>query len=106
MYKIVYSREAVANTRVARIAIGNTKSSTCSRNSVYQKRRANIRMVRAIRAFLRRQVVRGGSLNFTAAASSKNAESVIVLNDPTVAQRYGQEWERMWAKSEPLTPRY
>jgi hypothetical protein len=37
--------------------------------------------------------------------NSKNAENVLVLHDPVVAQRYGQEWERL-AESEDLKPRY
>lgn len=47
-----------------------------------------------------------GSFNFTAAAESKNAENVLVLHEPAVTQRYGQEWERLWGESEPLGSRY
>jgi hypothetical protein len=35
-----------------------------------------------------------------------NSKNVLVLHDPAVAQRYGQEWERLWAESEDLKPRY
>ena len=36
----------------------------------------------------------------------RNAESVMVLYDPVVAQRYGQEWDRLWAESEEMKVRY
>ena len=52
------------------------------------------------------QLVETGSFNFTASAESKNAENVIVLHDAAVAQRYGQEWDRLWAESEVMQPRY
>ena len=39
--------------------------------------------------------VETGSFNFTAAASSKNAENVLVLHDLAAAQRYEREWERL-----------
>jgi phosphatidylserine/phosphatidylglycerophosphate/cardiolipin synthase-like enzyme len=52
------------------------------------------------------QVVETGSFNFTKAAAEKNAENVVVLHDPAVAQRYGQEWERLWRESEPMGARY
>jgi phosphatidylserine/phosphatidylglycerophosphate/cardiolipin synthase-like enzyme len=47
-----------------------------------------------------------GSFNFTASAGSKNAENVLVLHDPAVAERYQREWERLWGESEPVAPRY
>lgn len=50
--------------------------------------------------------VETGSFNFTASAEAKNAENVIVLHDPTVAQRYGQEWDRLWGESEEMKARY
>jgi phosphatidylserine/phosphatidylglycerophosphate/cardiolipin synthase-like enzyme len=50
--------------------------------------------------------VETGSFNFTASAESKNAENVLVLHDPAVAERYQREWERMWTESEELKPRY
>jgi phosphatidylserine/phosphatidylglycerophosphate/cardiolipin synthase-like enzyme len=46
------------------------------------------------------ETVETGSFNFTSAAQFHNAENVIVLHDPAVAQRYGQEWERLWDESE------
>lgn len=39
-----------------------------------------------------------GSFSYTAAAEHKNAEKVLVLHDPAVAQRYAQESERLWAE--------
>jgi phosphatidylserine/phosphatidylglycerophosphate/cardiolipin synthase-like enzyme len=53
-----------------------------------------------------RQVVETGSFNYTSAASERNAENVIVLHDPAVAQQYGQEWGRLWQESEELKARY
>lgn len=31
---------------------------------------------------------------------------VLVLHDPAVAQRYAQEWNKLWAESEAMKPRY
>jgi phosphatidylserine/phosphatidylglycerophosphate/cardiolipin synthase-like enzyme len=50
--------------------------------------------------------VETGSFNFTASAEHKNGENVLVLHDRAVAQRFGQEWERLWGESEPLRSRY
>lgn len=36
--------------------------------------------------------VETGSFNFTASAEARNAENVLVLRDPAVAQRYAREW--------------
>src|ERR1700683_5228210 len=47
-----------------------------------------------------------GSFNFTAAAQNHNAENVLVPQDAAVAQRYGREWERLWAESEEMKARY
>ena len=52
------------------------------------------------------ETVEEASFNYTAAAESKNAENVLVLRDPAVAQRYGQEWERFWGESEEIKTRY
>lgn len=52
------------------------------------------------------ETVEEGSFNFTAAAESKNAENVLVLHDPAIAAAYGQEWDRLWAESEPVQARY
>jgi len=50
--------------------------------------------------------VEEGSFSYTAAAESKNAENVVVLHDAAVAGHYAQEWDRLWAESEELRPRY
>lgn len=41
------------------------------------------------------ETVEEGSFNFTA-AEKKNAKNVLALHDSAVAQRYRQEWERLW----------
>lgn len=46
------------------------------------------------------EAVETGSFNFTRAAEFSNAENIIVLHDPTVAQRYEQEWKRLWGESQ------
>jgi phosphatidylserine/phosphatidylglycerophosphate/cardiolipin synthase-like enzyme len=46
------------------------------------------------------ETVELGSFNFTQAAEKSNAENLQVLRDPAVAQRYGKEWDRLWAESE------
>ena len=51
------------------------------------------------------ETVETGSFNFTSAAEERNAENVIVLRDPALAQRYGQEWDRLWAESEAMKAR-
>jgi phosphatidylserine/phosphatidylglycerophosphate/cardiolipin synthase-like enzyme len=50
--------------------------------------------------------VETGSFNYTAAAERSNAENVLVLHDPAVAQQYGQEWERLWGESEKMKAGY
>jgi phosphatidylserine/phosphatidylglycerophosphate/cardiolipin synthase-like enzyme len=50
--------------------------------------------------------VETGRFNFTTSAEHKNAENVLVLHDPAVAEQYGQEWERLWAESEEMKERY
>ncbi len=51
-------------------------------------------------------MVETGSFNFTTAAEKKNAENVLVLHDPEVAQQYTQEWDRLWEESEEMKARY
>jgi phosphatidylserine/phosphatidylglycerophosphate/cardiolipin synthase-like enzyme len=48
------------------------------------------------------ETVEEGSFNFTSAAENKNAENVLVLHDPSVATKYGHEWQRLWDESEPM----
>ena len=52
------------------------------------------------------KTVEEGSFNFTQAAEKSNAENVLVLHDAEVAQRYGEEWDRLWNESEPLRAKY
>jgi phosphatidylserine/phosphatidylglycerophosphate/cardiolipin synthase-like enzyme len=52
------------------------------------------------------EMVETGSFNFTASAEARNAENVLVLRDPAVAQRYAQESERLWGESEEMRARY
>ena len=53
------------------------------------------------------ETVETGSFNFTAAAEARNAENVIVLwHDAAVGQPYKRLWDRLWAESEEMKPRY
>jgi phosphatidylserine/phosphatidylglycerophosphate/cardiolipin synthase-like enzyme len=48
-----------------------------------------------------------GSFNFSAAASSKNAENALVLtNVKPIADTYSQEWKRLWDEATPLAKKY
>ena len=47
------------------------------------------------------QDVELGSLNYTSAATTHNAENALVLyNVPDIAQRYLAEWQRLWDESQ------
>ena len=37
-------------------------------------------------------IVVTGSFNFTRAADEQNAENVLIISDPTLAVRYGDNW--------------
>lgn len=51
--------------------------------------------------------VQTGSFNYSAAATSRNAENVLMLwNMPELAQVYVQEWQRLWEESIPMPPAY
>lgn len=52
------------------------------------------------------ETVEEGSFNYTAGAENHNAENVLVLHDPAVAERYGREWERLWEESEEIRRRF
>ena len=43
-----------------------------------------------------------GSFNFTKAAQQKNAENGLLINDPTLARQYGDNWQKRLAVS--ITP--
>lgn len=48
-----------------------------------------------------------GSFNYTAAATNKNAENVLLLWDvPNLAAVYAKEWHRLWAESTDLKQKY
>lgn len=49
------------------------------------------------------QTVITGSFNFTRAAQFKNAENVIIINDPTLATKYAYNWQKRKEVSVPLT---
>jgi phosphatidylserine/phosphatidylglycerophosphate/cardiolipin synthase-like enzyme len=46
-------------------------------------------------------VVLTGSFNFTKAAEEKNAENLLVINDPVLARRYDANWQAHELHSEP-----
>ncbi len=46
-------------------------------------------------------VVLTGSFNFTKAAEEKNAENLLVINDPVLAQKYAENWRAHARHSEP-----
>jgi len=52
------------------------------------------------------QTVELGSFNYTSSAESRNAENLLVLHQPAVAERYGQEWDRLWAESDEMKAKY
>ena len=41
-----------------------------------------------------------GSFNFTAAAQNRNAENLLVIDDPALAAKYTANWEHRRAVSE------
>lgn len=46
-----------------------------------------------------RQVVLTGSFSFTPAADGQSAENLLVIHDPTLAARYGENWQAHAAHS-------
>jgi phosphatidylserine/phosphatidylglycerophosphate/cardiolipin synthase-like enzyme len=48
-------------------------------------------------------VVLTGSFNFTKAAEEKNAENLLVINDPILARKYDANWQAHEQHSEPYT---
>jgi phosphatidylserine/phosphatidylglycerophosphate/cardiolipin synthase-like enzyme len=51
------------------------------------------------------KIVITGSFNFTKAAESKNAENLLILQSPELAQIYTENWNRHREHSEPYEPR-
>lgn len=51
--------------------------------------------------------VQTGSFNYSAAATSRNAENVLMLwNMPELAGIYAREWQRLWDEGRPLEASY
>jgi phosphatidylserine/phosphatidylglycerophosphate/cardiolipin synthase-like enzyme len=46
-------------------------------------------------------IVITGSFNFTKAAEERNAENLLVINDPGLAKKYSENWQLHAAHSEP-----
>ncbi len=44
-------------------------------------------------------IVITGSLNFSASADRANEENVVIIDNPEIAARYLQEYQRMWDQS-------
>ena len=54
-----------------------------------------------------RTTVQTGSFNYTASASQRNAENVLVVrNTPELAATYIADWQRLWNEGSDLRPRY
>lgn len=47
-----------------------------------------------------------GSFNFTRAAEEKNAENLLVINDPVLAAKYAENWQAHERHSEPYAREY
>jgi phosphatidylserine/phosphatidylglycerophosphate/cardiolipin synthase-like enzyme len=52
-----------------------------------------------------RAAVETGSFNFTKAAQSSNAENALIINDPTLAEKYAQNWFAHAQHSDPYAGR-
>jgi len=48
------------------------------------------------------ETVLTGSFNYTWSAEHRNAENLLVINDPKLAAEYGQNWNSCAARSQPL----
>jgi cardiolipin hydrolase len=44
-----------------------------------------------------------GSYNWTRSAETRNEENIIAVNDPLLANRFSEEFERIWKLSEPAS---
>src|SRR5690606_20777050 len=47
-------------------------------------------------------VVVSGSYNFSQAAFKRNAENLLIINNPGLAQKYTQNWLKRWDNSLPM----
>ena len=51
--------------------------------------------------------VQTGSFNYSKAAAEKNAENVLVIWDaPDLANKYGQEWMKLWNEGQQMKAHY
>lgn len=48
------------------------------------------------------QTVLTGSYNWTRSAETRNEENLVVLDDPILAERFAEEFERIWNLSDPV----
>ena len=49
------------------------------------------------------RTVMTGSYNWTRSAETRNEENIIAVDDPQLATRFSEEFERIWKLSEPAT---
>jgi phosphatidylserine/phosphatidylglycerophosphate/cardiolipin synthase-like enzyme len=49
------------------------------------------------------KIVETGSFNYTKAAQQYNAENVLIIENPSLANEYHQNWERRLALAKPIT---
>jgi phosphatidylserine/phosphatidylglycerophosphate/cardiolipin synthase-like enzyme len=49
--------------------------------------------------------VETGSFNFTKAATERNAENALLIENAPLAARYAAEWRRLWAEAQPYQDR-
>jgi len=50
------------------------------------------------------QTILTGSYNWTRSAETRNEENLVVLDDPFLAGRFAEEFERIWNISDPVMP--
>jgi phosphatidylserine/phosphatidylglycerophosphate/cardiolipin synthase-like enzyme len=50
------------------------------------------------------QTILTGSYNWTRSAETRNEENLVVLDDPFLAGRFAEEFERIWNISDPVLP--
>nr|WP_232037491.1 phospholipase D family protein [Candidatus Erwinia haradaeae] len=50
--------------------------------------------------------VETGSFNYTQSATNRNAENVIYLHNPEIAEQYTKEFNRLWKEAVNVEPRY
>jgi phosphatidylserine/phosphatidylglycerophosphate/cardiolipin synthase-like enzyme len=50
-----------------------------------------------------KKTVQTGSFNYTTSAEKRNAENVVVIRDKKIAKKYGENWEKLWDESRPIS---